>query len=191
MINHHQITECFLRPSKKKMKVVPQVSSLGRVRNCRGVVTTPTPRSSGYVRVKINKKTHLIHRLIAVAFELERKAGQDTVDHIDGNPSNNSLSNLRWATQSEQTAHSYATNANRKSNALKLSKPVRGRRVGEEVWKEYPSAKAAARNLGLNQGHVSDCCAGKQTQTGGFVFQLAMPTEPESMEGEEWRDVVL
>ena len=112
-----------------------QVSSLGRFRNTRGVVSTPSPHPNGYVRVSIHRKAHQLHRLIAIAFQLPRREGQTTVDHIDNDPSNNALSNLRWASRSEQIKHSYATNA------------------------------------------------------GGFEFEFALPTEPERLDGEEWRDV--
>lgn len=113
------------------------------------------------------------------------------VDHIDSDPSNNSLANLRWASKSEQTRHSYATNAARKSSAPKLSKPVRDRRMGEAELTTYPSVNEAARQLGLYQGNVSACCAGRQKQTGGFEFELANAEEPEQLEGEEWRDVAV
>ena len=44
--------------------------------------------------------------------------------------------------------------------------------------------------LGLYQGAVSACCGRKKRkQTGGFEFELASPTEPERLDGEEWRDV--
>ena len=126
---------------------------------------------------------------MAMAFQLPRHEGQTTVDHKDGDPRNNALSNLRWASPSEQIKHSYATNAGRKSSAPKRSKPVRGRRVGDSAWTAYASSSEAARVLGLDQGAVSACCARKRKQTGGFEFELASPTEPARLDGEEWRRV--
>ena len=114
-----------------------EVSSLGRLRRLEGRgrkmnAHTPHPRKDGYVIVTIDGKRIGIHRAIAIAFELERSEGQDEVDHIDGNRSNNKLENLRWATRSENIRHSFATNTNQRSSAEKTSKPVRGRRVDEE-----------------------------------------------------------
>ena len=83
-------------------KTKAQVSSFGRFRSVFGVVSEPLPTKNGYVYVKVNKKRYNIHRLIATAFELPKEEGQDTVDHIDNNPSNNHIHNLRWATRSEQ-----------------------------------------------------------------------------------------
>ena len=172
-----------------KTKVRAQVSSLGRFRSTFGVVSTPLPSRSGYVSVRVNHKTLLIHRLIAIAFDLPREIGQSTVDHADGNPSNNALSNLRWASREEQVMNSYKTNTKRKSHASKTSKPVRGRRLGTAEWNEYPSFSEAARALGLNQGNISACCARKQSQTGGFEFEFSTPSEPDVLNGEEWRNV--
>jgi hypothetical protein len=83
------------------------VSSFGRYRNCHGVTSTPKPKTDGYVGVQINNKTMKIHRIIAIAFNLPKRDDQTTVDHIDGNPSNNRLENLRWASPSEQVQYSY------------------------------------------------------------------------------------
>ena len=167
-----------------------QVSSYGRIRSTQGVVTKPAPLSSGYVQVRIDKKSYYVHRLIAVAFGLEREEGQDTVDHIDGDPTNNRLDNLRWASHSEQTKHSYASNAARRSNAPRQSKPVRGRKRGDVTWTSYPSANEAARALQLNNGSVRNCCAKKQSHTRGYEFEYDAPTEEAVLPGEEWRDVV-
>ena len=164
-----------------------QVSSYGRFRSTWGVVTTPKPKKSGYVTVQIDKKKFLIHRLIAVAFGLARADGQDTVDHIDGNPSNNRLDNLRWATRSEQVRHSYATNAERATCASRTSKPVRGRKCGDATWTSYASANEAARMLHLNPGNVSACCHGMQRQTGGYEFKFHASSAV--LPGEEWRTV--
>ena len=167
-----------------------QVSSFGRFKSSFGVVSTPKPMKSGYVSVRINRKQHKIHRLMAIAFALPKRDDQDTVDHIDGNPSNNRLENLRWANMSEQIKHSYATNKNRASNAPKLSKPVEGRVLGGEAWVPYASSMEAARSLRLAQGHISACCRAERKQTGGYEFRYGEANEVALLEGEVWMDVV-
>ena len=107
-----------------------KVSSLGRFEDSRGIVKTPIPKEDGYVYVRINGKYHGIHILIAKAFDLPRRDDQHEVNHKDGNPSNNRLDNLEWATRSENIGHSYATNEHRRSTA----EPVEGRRLGADEW---------------------------------------------------------
>ena len=77
-----------------KTTTKPQVSSLGRFKSSFGVISTPKPTKSGYVTVRINGKNHYIHVLMTLAFTLPKRDDQDTVDHIDNNPSNNRLENL-------------------------------------------------------------------------------------------------
>ena len=170
-----------------KITTKPQVSSFGRFKSSTGVVFTPKPRKSGYVCVRINGKLHYIHVLMAIAFGLEKRDDQDTVDHIDNNPSNNRLENLRWASRSEQIKHSYATNENRGSSAPKRSKPVEGRVLGAEAWVPYASSMEAARELGLNQGAISGCCRGVCKQTGGYEFRYGEANEVAVLPGEEWK----
>ena len=54
-----------------------------------------------------SKQYHLyVHRLVALTY-IPNPENKPTVNHIDGNPSNNNFKNLEWATHSEQTAHAY------------------------------------------------------------------------------------
>ena len=180
----------FLKKSGKTNKKMgkPQISSHGRYKDSFGVVKTVRPHPSGYANVQIQKKTYSVHRVMAIVFKLPRQEGQNDVNHKNGNPSDNFLENLEWATRSENIRHSYATNTSRKSNAFKMSKPVLGRKVdSSDEWVKYASTSEAARVLKLNPGAISKVVAGKIKNTGGYEFVKAEANEPESLDGEEWK----
>ena len=67
--------------------------------------------NNGYLYVGLHKngkqKNLLIHRLLGLQF-IPNPENKPEIDHIDRNPSNNSLTNLRWATRSEQCENKYA-----------------------------------------------------------------------------------
>ena len=163
---------------------------MGRYKSCTGVVSTPSLKADGYSCIRVDGKLYSTHRAIGVAFGL--LDGMDDprdIDHIDVNPSNNCLSNLRAATRSQNIQHSYDTNIERRSNALKRSKPVRGRKRGTEEWTTYESIRDAARRLDLKNGNISAVLKKKQTHTGNYEFESAEPNEPDCLDGEEWRDI--
>ena len=145
------------------------MSSLGRVESTKGVRYTPKPREDGYCRVMIGSKTYYVHRLVAETFHPPPPTPKHKyVNHKDGNPSNNHVSNLEWCTHPENMQHSYATNPNRESSAGRTAKPVRGRPVGGGEWTVYPGgANEAARALGINPGNISGVCNGTRSTAGG------------------------
>jgi hypothetical protein len=97
------------------------------------------------------------------------------------------VENLQWATQREQVQYSYSSNTTRKSNALKLSKPVKGRKIGTDAWVEYPSIKEAGRSLELSPGSISKCCIGTYKTTGEYEFKWGKANEVAELEDEVWK----
>lgn len=57
--------------------------------------------ADGYFRIRFKGKTYKAHRIICEAFR-DNPDNKPTVDHVDRNPSNNCVDNLRWATMAEQ-----------------------------------------------------------------------------------------
>ena len=71
-----------------------------------GKMLKPSKYKKGYlyVSIRIDKKTHkrLVHRLVALCY-IENPDNKPSVDHILREEiTNNNVSNLRWATDSEQ-----------------------------------------------------------------------------------------
>jgi hypothetical protein len=66
-----------------------------------GHFTYGTLNSRGYRTTTLKGKNYLLHRLIAECF-IPNPDNKPTVDHINRNPSDNRIENLRWATQKEQ-----------------------------------------------------------------------------------------
>ena len=71
----------------------------------------------GYKQFMIDGVKYKAHRLVAETF-LTNPDNKPTVDHINGNRSDNHVENLRWATMRDQAANSASSNS-----SLKVSRP--------------------------------------------------------------------
>lgn len=140
-----------------------------------GVVTSRFGRQikhqvgkNGYVRVELWSKgkgqKYLIHRLLAQSF-IPNPEGKPQVNHIDGNPQNNNLTNLEWVTQSENQLHAYRTGLQvgyKKPAPLSAThkKALCGSRWRGErriYWAEgqkFKTPEEAARSFGVNRQTV-------------------------------------
>ena len=129
---------------------------------------TPNGRD---VRVALWKngkpKDFLVHRLVAFAF-IPKIEGKNCINHIDGNPKNNSVENLEWCTHLENNRHAFETGLITTNMKVKLIN-----HLGIEY--EFNSLSKAGAFLGRSHGYVSNKLkknASKLTDTNGNKYKV-------------------
>lgn len=63
--------------------------------------------SPGYLTVKVNGETLLVHRLVAMTWLANTYFNGAEVNHRDGDKHNNTVANLEWVTHQQNELHSY------------------------------------------------------------------------------------
>lgn len=170
----------------KGYKDLYQVSNLGRVKSLERYkdnhgklqkvnekIKVARKDKQGYELLDLYKdnkpKTVRVHRLVAEAF-IENINSKETVNHIDGNKSNNAASNLEWVSYKEQNIHFYKNNLKSKENidkAIKAMTKVQSKKVkclNNGII--YDSASEAARQVGISPSLLMRCCRGERKSAG-------------------------
>ncbi len=87
------------------------------------VVLKGATQSCGYKQIKINNTFYLYHRVVYFLhhqdWDIHDTSSKNTIDHIDRNPQNNNIDNLRVLTQQQNLWNSNAKGYNWDSNAKK------------------------------------------------------------------------
>ena len=141
-----------------------QISSMGRFKNSKGIIMENyKPHHSGYIFCRVNIEKYPLHRLVAFAF-LENLENKQIVNHIDGNKTNNSVSNLEWCTIVENNQHAIDTGL----------KKFYKRKIGQytidgELVKEFNSIVEAVNETKILG--IKNVLYGKQNISGGFVWK--------------------
>lgn len=157
------------------------IDTEGKILNKKGNELKQTINRDGYAMVKLcdngYEKNCSVHRLVAETF-LPNPDNKKTVNHKDGNKTNNKVENLEWATYSENEKHAYKhnlrkshlTNDDRKNGAHisgeQSSRPVKVVETGDI----FPSVRDCAKILDCDPGAISKCCNGKASKHHGYRF---------------------
>lgn len=122
----------------------------------------PQLTNRGYLRIGLNKdkviKTVGVHRLVAEAF-IPNPDNLPAVDHIDGNKLNNTVENLQWISNSDNTRKACIGKDRR-------PKPV----ICIETGKVYRNIKEANKDLHIPEAVLSAVVRGECPSYHGLHF---------------------
>lgn len=172
-----------------------QISSHGRVKSlerianhiggsrkvCERIMKSTRAGSKGKYRgVHLYKNRQpaqfLIHRLVARAF-IPNPNNKSEVNHIDGNPSNNHVSNLEWCSPAENNQHAYKMGLKSPPNKDRLgahnhsSKAVLQCSLQGDVIREFGGTREAHRITGIHFSSINQCARGIRKTAGGFIWK--------------------
>lgn len=140
-----------------------------------------------FVKLRIWKngyaKCYPVHRLVAETF-LPNPDNKPQVDHIDTNPANNKLSNLRWVTNLENQRNPITlerlrkalTAYNKSSAHAEDMERCRGKLVSKydlsgNYIASYKTLALAAKSINATAAMVKRVCDGTRIQTKGYIFK--------------------
>lgn len=118
------------------------------------------------------RKAITAHRIVAYAF-IPNPENYPQIDHIDGDPTNNNIKNLRWCTQSTNIENPITKN--RRKSTKGTYNTSRSKKIvqieNETVINTFNSASEAERS-GYNRICISLCCNNKISQHRGFKWMF-------------------
>lgn len=160
-----------------------QVSNTGKVRSfinnrygigCESHELKPVNNRHGYPTVCLGRgNRRLVSRLVASAY-IPNPNNLPLIRHMDDNPQNNSVDNLKWGTQVDnmQDCVKHGRLIGNTMPAIEsIKKPVIATSLDGTKCIRFASVNEAARELDLWPQHVSGVALGKLRQTGGWIFR--------------------
>lgn len=163
-----------------------QVSNYGNVRSLNWNNTHSTKllkpyNHGGYTRIGFRRnkilKNYLVHVLVAKAF-IPNPENKPVVNHIDGDKTNNHISNLEWVTHKENVHHAIEHNLRplickpirKKGKDSPLCKPIIQSSLEGTFVAEWSCSQEAAEKLGFNLESIRRCCRGERATYKGFKW---------------------
>jgi len=157
-----------------------KVSNYGRIKSKRNIIIKGHIHDSYYIIIDLRfikdniniRKSARLHRLVATAFLPNIANKYSEIDHIDTNPQNNNVNNLKWCTHKE--------NMNNIITKAKLSKPVNQYDKNGKFINKFNSINDANKYMCEKYGYVNlqpvisnMCNKKKQNKTaGGYKWEF-------------------
>lgn len=189
--NYYEVSDDGNVRSVDRYVADTQGKNIGKLRLLKGAimkltVTDGRGDGDGYVVVNLRKdgksKVVPVHVLVAKAF-IQNPDNLPTVNHIDGNKHNNNVSNLEWASYSDNNVHALCHG---------LRTP-RGNSINQytldgEYVATYRSTCEAARITGFSRGGISHCLNGRSAQSSGYIWRKQSESQTTIPEGSTQGD---
>lgn len=148
---------------KEEWKHIPSTDGLYEASNCGRIRRAETCRiltpgyTNGYLQVRLavvkgTSRLAYVHRLVCEAFHGPALTSGMQAAHRNRQRDDNSLSNLRWATQADNEAdkmlHGVANKGARHGNAKLTDEDVKQIRESLNDWPRHPSGRRANGSIG-------------------------------------------
>ena len=143
------------------------INTDGEVANLKTGLLVRGSERNGYLRITIRNKQYSIHRLMWETFNEPIPEGY-YIDHIDGNKSNNSLSNLRLVTQSDNMKNAMKNGHKGQISVLQYDKK------GNFI-QEFNSIQKAADAMGVTHAAIRSAIDRNGTCK-NYIWQKALNT---------------
>lgn len=123
---------------------------------------------NGYKKVNLRVKkgvfkTGLVHRLVGECF-LDKRDGEDSINHKDFDKENNHISNLEWCDCA------YNVNYSKSNRKFIETRNVHKIKDGK-IIQTYHSGYLAAKENGIKVSGVYSCCRGQRKNYKGYEWK--------------------
>ena len=130
-------------------------------------ILNPIKNFENYFYIKLiknNKRNSLfVHRLVYDTFKNINDIENTVIDHIDNNPSNNFIDNLREVSKSE--------NSYNRIFPKKIPDKIYQYSLNNEFIKEWNNYDEIKNTLNFNSSHISNCCLNKIKKAYNFIWR--------------------
>ena len=146
-------------------RIEPGKDGKGKRFDIVGKFLKPDIGKNGYYRVTLcangQTKRFLLHRLVAL-IHLPNPNNHPLINHIDGNPANNHVSNLEWCTYSHNELHSYHVLGKKAAHGAKHYQAKLNDDLVREIKSiQNPKLCQLAKTYNVHRQTIADILAGR------------------------------